>query len=164
MDANSNDLGISPMGHIFDEDRPTGALSFYDLILGDYIPMPSVMFRLSMFSQHIHLLGSTVFGPTTDWQLWLSGAADAMDGGYIHEPTVSLRQHPGQDSAIHSNNGTYLAYHMVVWEYWLEQGWSPDPESQLRIHDFIKNIAAFPALTRFQGALHKAHKRRTTAI
>ena len=109
------------------------------------------------------LLGSTTFGPTSDWQLWLSGAADAMDGGYIHEPTVRLRQHPGQDSAIHSNNGTYMAYHMAVWEHWLEQGWFPDHESQLHIREFIRNLAAFPALAQFQEILHKAHRRRNSA-
>lgn len=118
MDAEGRDLGESRMGCRFQEDLIGGAADFETLILGDYMPMPSVLFRRE-FLKHRGVLHDMSYAPATDWQFWLAVIRET-DAAFIREPNVRLRIHSQQETQTFGlSQRRLLDAHLRVWRHWM---------------------------------------------
>lgn len=153
MDEEGKDLCESTMGRRFAEDKIGGAAEFSSLILANYIPMPSVLFRREVMSYWQG--GATNFGPASDWQIWLS-ALQRVDAAYVRKPTVRLRTHRGQDSQQRGlKEKQFLDSHILVWRYWMLEA---DPP-------FVPSSQAWRYMQSFQTRIaHLSHGNNESAL
>lgn len=92
-----------------------GRDEFRELITGNYIPGPSVVFRRSLMEEHGGMdmdLATTL----SDWDLWLRYSYH-MKTAFIAKPLVKVRAHPGNMSG---ESQAAMALGMIpVWRKWL---------------------------------------------
>ena len=74
--------------------------------------------------------------------MWLNACHQGLDGGYINEPTTSIRLH---DKAISTNSvktNDAFRQRMEVWKYWIkEQGYRPSVREYMSIRAFALKLA-----------------------
>ena len=139
--SDGQDGGVSPMGHIADWNLVGDAFDFESEICGNYIPGQSALFRVKDFRPLFHWFDWKDFGPCSDWQVWLDAAHHGIKGAYLVEPTVSLRDHVGQESARCSTSDAYTQAHLNVWRYWFGAGFKPSPGVFQKIANMACNVA-----------------------
>ena len=118
FDAESKDLGEAPWTRIAEGDVLDGTDFFPSLILSNFVPMPSGMFRRAAAPAG-KILGDPQFSPSGDWQFWLAMAGRTRFG-YLREPTVRLRLHGGQVTVIHGvQEGGFIQVNLRIWRHWM---------------------------------------------
>jgi glycosyltransferase involved in cell wall biosynthesis len=102
-----------------------GRAEFTDLISGNYIYAPGVMFRRSLIEEHGVMdrnLPPAAY-PLSDWDLWLRFTFHT-ETAFINEPLVNVRFH-GSALSLHSSD---MAMGMIaVWHKWLVDRHEPPP-------------------------------------
>ena len=141
MDAEGQDQGEAVMGRLFGEDRASGAVTFESLILGDYLPMPTVLFRRDNL-KFLSVFRDRTYHTAVDWAFWLR-VMETGDAGYLREPTVRLRFHRGQESAGGIRSETLIKAQMSIWKGWMldhEPPYVPSGEAWGHIQANLTNV------------------------
>lgn len=156
MDEAGVDQGLHGMGAISTMPIAAGALNYRMLMLGDYVPLQSAVFRTRRFMHLFHHFGIDEFGGCQDWSFLLAAAKDGLEGGFLPQPTISLRFHAGQVSQQLFQNADYIDHHLAVWQYHAELGYQPERHEYLSLQQFLAiicakaNLDAIPALMRLK--------------
>lgn len=132
--------GLGTMGLISDKPVMTDALHFDQLIRGDYIPTGTAVVRRKDFLPFLNLLDEQLL-PLCDWAFWLAAADSGLDGAYIPEPLVVLRQHDTSDTAHYTHTQRYPADHLAIWNYWQQRGFRPTQDQYLDIQNVLAAVA-----------------------
>lgn len=150
--AEGGDLGTLAMGRVSVFDKPTNAAPFRDLFVQCFLPYPTVMFRrdLLRFGGALHV---TRMQCASDWGLWTAMVHSGIDTGYLATPTVSLRQHPGQDSNIRGlKDGQFLQAHLDLWGHYVRQGHKPTDQDKRTMAALLSHIISLETQQRASQA------------
>jgi len=147
MNAGGVDQGEGAWTVIAAQDDPGRRDLFDSLILGNFVPMPSAMFRRALAPTG-EILRNPRWIPSSDWQLWLD-LARRTALTYLREPTIRLRLHGEQTTVTHGVQlGMFIDVNMAIWRYWMLEAEPP----------FIPSASAWTAMVRAQaGALQATH-------
>ena len=146
MDQEGQDLGEGAWTRIAPEDCLDRRDLFDSLILGNFVAMPSAMFRRALAPLGTFFRDRS-FLASTDWQFWLD-LVRRTRVGFLREPTARLRLHPGQvTETLGVRQGHFLEANLRVWRYWMLEH---DPP-------YLPSAGAWAAMCRgMAGALQAA--------
>lgn len=117
MDAEGRDLGEADWTRVAEQDFPGRKGFFETLIVQNCVPQPAAMFRRSAAS--VAILRDRAFDSSHDWPFWLDLARRGAVA-YLRQPTVALRLHGDQVSAVTGfGAGRFIEVALSVWRRWM---------------------------------------------
>ena len=118
MDVDGKDLGEGAWTRIGPEDALDRRDLFQSLVLGNFVAMPTAMFRRSL-APGADLFRDRSFFASNDWQFWLD-LVQRTRVAFLSAPTARLRLHAGQVTITHGiNQGHFMEANLRVWRYWM---------------------------------------------
>ena len=132
-------LGLQGMGHVSSEDVMSSAAAFDALFVQCFTPYPSVVYRRECYSRTraAHVLA---MGCAEDWGGWVE-ISRGYNTAYLASPTVSLRQHPLQDTNVRGfNEGQFHKANMTLWGHYIRLGYRPTDAQWSEMWAITRNL------------------------